>query len=268
MSKVKQIMEQNKPTGLTMNLSPTDLQTLTQAGVIPPKTPPQQVAVFAKVCAEKGLSPFSKQIYLTSYNTKEGLKYSVITGIDGYRALAARTHLYAGCEPPMFNRSSQGVWYTAADLLISGKKAPISCTFTIYKLVGNQRVTFTAEVLFDEYASKTYKGDLMGKWKTMPFNMIAKCAEAAAYKKAFPEQMAGLTIPEEQAAWEDQNKGMTSEPIIKDEEREELLEQVRATLEGLDIQGLMRFYEENPILVTDPEIHQLLTDRKNQIQNG
>ena len=36
------------------------LKTLEQAGIIPPNTPESQVEVFAHVCAERELSPFSK----------------------------------------------------------------------------------------------------------------------------------------------------------------------------------------------------------------
>jgi len=268
MTKVKQNMEISK-TGaagvVNAEFTTQDLQTLFQAGIIPDRTPPQQVKVFARVCAEKGLSPFSKQIYLVNY----GNKYSIITGIDGFRSLAARTGLYAGADPAQFNRTAKGQWFTAADLVASGKKIPVSCSFTVYKIVGGQRVPFTAECLFDEYAGRA-GGNLAGKWKTMPYNMIAKCAEAKAYKMAFPEQMSGMHIPEEQAAFEESNTGMSAGVPISEneEEREELIEQVRATIEHLDINGLKKFYENNPMLVDDPEILALLTERKNQIKNG
>jgi phage recombination protein Bet len=244
-----------------------DLDVLFQAGIIPAKTPPEQVRVFARVCAERGLSPFSKQIYLTSYNTKEGPKYSVITGIDGFRAMAARSGVFAGADTPKFNMTSQGLFFTAAELVGKGKKAPISCTVTVYRIVQGHRVGFTAECLFDEYAGRDRMGNLVQKWATMPYNMIAKCAEAKAYKKAFPDQVGGLSIPEERAAWEDTNTGMSKEVIAQTiEDREELLEQVKATIEGLDLAGLKRFYNDNPLLVEDGDILNLLTARKEAIK--
>lgn len=272
-AKLSQNMEISKTTGadvVNAEFTTKELNTLFQAGIIPDKTPPEQVRVFARVCAEKGLSPFSKQVYLTSYYTKEGPKYSIITGIDGFRSLAGRSGLYAGCEAPQYNRTAQGQWLTAADLLAKGQKQPVSCTITIYKIVGGHRVPFTAEVLFDEYASRHPKsGELMGKWATMPFNMLAKCAEAKAYKKAFPEQVGGMSIPEEAAAWEDTNTGMTITTEAVDIDKEETMDQVRSTLQGIrNLQDLKRYWDDNPMLVDDPEIQAIFTERKKQIKNG
>ena len=55
-------------------LSDQDVQTLVQAGVIPDGTPKAQIAVFAQICKERGLSAFSKEIHLVGY----GGRYSEI----------------------------------------------------------------------------------------------------------------------------------------------------------------------------------------------
>ena len=56
-------------------VTPAQIETLAQAGVIPANTPPAQVEVFAESCRQHGLSPFKKEIYPVSYNTKNGTQH-------------------------------------------------------------------------------------------------------------------------------------------------------------------------------------------------
>jgi phage recombination protein Bet len=180
-------------------LSDDQLRTLAQAGVIPHDTPAPVVRVFAQACREHGLSPFKKEIYLVSYNTRQGKQYHNIVGIDGLRTKAARTGQFAGRDDARYNALPDGSFQTAAQVKASGKP-PVSCTVTVYRLMGGVRCPFTKTVLFEEYypAAQSFS-----KAATMPLNMIEKCAEAAALRMAFADETAGLHIQEESAAIED-----------------------------------------------------------------
>lgn len=184
-------------------VTPDQIQTLAKAGVIPHDTPPAILEVFAHACKEHGISPFKKEIYLVRYNTKQGPQYHTIVGIDGFRIKAARTGQFAGCDDAKYNVRPDGTFDTAATVKASGK-LPVSCTFTVYRALAGIRCPFTATVLFDEYypAVQAGRGDY-SKAATMPFNMIAKCAEAKALKMAFSDELTGLHIEEEAAAFED-----------------------------------------------------------------
>jgi hypothetical protein len=57
---------------------------------------------------------------------------------------------------------------------------------TVRKIVGGQLGSFTASARWDEYAA----GSPM--WNKMPHTMLAKCAEALALRKAFPEELSGM----------------------------------------------------------------------------
>jgi phage recombination protein Bet len=176
-----------------------EIKTLAAAGIIPHDTPPAILQVFALACNQHGLSPFKKEIYLVPYNTASGKQYHTIVGIDGLRRKAARTGEYAGCDEAVYNRKSDGTYKTAAEV----KGIPATCTVTVYRLLGGQRCPFTKTVVFSEYYPAVSAGKGSGKAASMPFNMIAKCAEAGALRMAFADEMAGLHIEEESAAIED-----------------------------------------------------------------
>lgn len=183
-------------TGITA----AQIETLTQAGVLPPNVPKPIIEIFMSVCNRTKLSPFLKQIYLVGYYSKTEGKtiYSNIVGIDGMRAKAQETELFAGVDEPKFDLMPDGSYKTAAQLK-AAKQEPVSCTITVYKMVGNYRCPFTKTVLFAEYCPENRKQ----KWLTMPFNMIAKCAESGALHMAFALETAGLSIEEEGAAYQD-----------------------------------------------------------------
>lgn len=221
-------------------LTNEDLSTLEKAGVIPANSDPAQVGVFARVCKEKSLSPFSKQIHLTRYNTKDGPKYTIIVGIDGYRSIASRTGLHAGTDDAKFDMMPDGTFKTAAQLM-SEKRLPVSATVTAWKVVASQRVPFTHTAVFVEFSTGQQK------WQTMPIQMIAKCAEAFALKKGWPDELAGLHIEEEMGAFEDKQitatPGRVVEQPLTEKEQERYQDTVDA-LTNMDFAQVINYWKE------------------------
>ena len=188
----------------SIKLEDKDLETLTACNIIPSKTPREQVNVFAKVCYEKSLSPFSRQIYLMKRSVKNGDKYedryTIQTGIDGYRVLAERTGTYAGNDDYIFDEG-----LNQYQMLKEKRPIPTTASVTVYKIVGNMRVPFTATAQWEAY----FPGDKQGfMWRKMPFLMLGKCAEALALRKAFPEALGGIYTDTEmqQAEYENVEK--------------------------------------------------------------
>jgi phage recombination protein Bet len=244
-------------------MSEEDIKTLTQAGIIPDGTPAAIVKVFALACANHNLSPFKKEIYLVKYNTKTGVQYHTIVGIDGLRAKAARTGQFAGRDDAKYDLQPDGKFFTASQIA-GAKKMPISCTITVYRMVGGQRCPFTKTVVFAEYypavANPNPDRRDFSKAATMPFNMIEKCAEAAVLRMAFAEETEGLHIPEESAAFEDSTLSAAEtrpELTIDAADLEDRLSQVWT------IPVLMEVYKENP---AHKEFAQLFTDRRLEIE--
>lgn len=186
-----------------------DMKILEQAAVIPRNTPPAQAAVFARVCAERGLSPFSREVYLTGYMDKRTneMKFTIICGINGFRKIAGNTGQLAGMEDAKFDMMPDGTFKTAAQYG-AGQK-PTSATVTVWRLIGGQRVPFTHTALFREFASDNANT----KWPSMPFQMLAKVAEAFALRKGFSGELSGIVAEEEMAAI--QNETIASQKVVK-----------------------------------------------------
>jgi hypothetical protein len=122
-------------------MSHDDINTLSQAGIIPAGTPPAQVAVFAEACRQHGLSPFKKEIYLTAYNTRKGTIYSTIVGIDGIQAIAARTGRFAGVDDAKFDLQPDGTYATAGQLKAAGDyRIPAPSPFTPWLVASAARL--------------------------------------------------------------------------------------------------------------------------------
>lgn len=159
--------------------------------------------VFFHAAKRTGLDPFNKQIYMIGRNTKVGgyrgeperweTKYTIQTGIEGYRVVGHRIAKREGLGRPVAKRlfcGRDGIW---REILVEdgppvAAKAEITCDGVV---VGE------AVVKFAEYAQTTRSGELAGQWRDKPTVMIGKCAEAAAWRSAFPQDFAGIYEPSE-----------------------------------------------------------------------
>ena len=158
-----------------------DIKALEIMRVIPDGTPAPVLRMFSRFCADSGLSPFKRQIYLQKRRSKRNGVYvdnfSIEPGIDGLRAIAEQTGNYAGSDDAIFEHNETS--------------HPIKATVTVWKIVKGIRCPFTASARWDEYVPQE---DWM--WRKMPHGQLEKCAEAKALRKAFPN-LAGMYVPEE-----------------------------------------------------------------------
>ncbi|GEM_PF-6622701 len=201
----------------TYRLTDQDITTLVGVGIIPLGTPKPTVEMFAKYCSETGLSPFKRQVHLVKRGSKQGDRYTIQTGIDGYRSMANQTGLYAGNDDYQFDEG-----LNEYQMVKANRKNPVTATATVYKLVNGVRCPFAATARWEEYV-QTYFRDgqtcTSPFWEKMPFLMLGKCAEALAFRKAFPDELSGVYTDEEmqQAAKYEVIEEVKPEPIqIKD----------------------------------------------------
>lgn len=135
--------------------------------------------LFIEMCKSSGLDPFRKQIYAIV----RGNKMTVQVGIDGLRAIAARSGEYEGQIGP-FWCGEDAVW---RDCWLAAKP-PAAAKVGVLRRGFKEPLWAVAR--FASYAQENL-------WKRMPEVMIAKVAEALALRKAFPESTSGLYEPSE-----------------------------------------------------------------------
>lgn len=192
--------------------------------------PEFEIERFLITCERTGLDPFSRQIYghiANKKQRKQGVRGNdanafeyvktvvIITSIDGFRAIGERSGQYRGQTAPEWyylDHEGKSDWHnvfiTARDRKGNPLKVPDACR------VGVLRESFAAPCYgvanFESFA-KYFKEDansggdwvLDTFWKKMPEHMIAKVAEAQAFRKAFPLLACGLFMEEEVRAEED-----------------------------------------------------------------
>lgn len=156
---------------------------------------PTEFALFLTVAARTGLDPFARQIYAIKRRQRQpdGTYKDVMvlqTGIDGFRAIGARTGGYAGQEGPQWC-GKDGQW---KDIWLE-EGYPAAARVGIYIKGFDRPVWGVAK--WREFAPLNEKGQVTGLWAKMPDHMLAKAAEAQAWRKAFPYEMAGVRAEEE-----------------------------------------------------------------------
>jgi phage recombination protein Bet len=151
-----------------------------------------ELRLFVEVCRRKNLDPLSRQIHPIK-RWDAALRREVMTfqvGIDGLRLVAQRSGQYAGQTAPRWC-GPDGRWKE----VWLDKNPPAAA------MAGVHRTGFKEPMLaiatYAEYAQITKEGRPNSMWRRMPGNQLAKCAEALALRKAFPEELSGLYAPEE-----------------------------------------------------------------------
>lgn len=166
--------------------------------------PTAVLAGYLHLCQKRGLDPFLKQVYLVGRNQRQrGGGYATVytpqTGIDGFRVLATRAARRAGIEYEYEDTvwfgpdgSKHEVWLSA--------EPPAAAKVVVLK--NGKR--FSAVALYSAYVDTDRDGNPKNRWKADPAGMTAKCAEALALRKAFPEDLGDLYTDDEMAHLDDE----------------------------------------------------------------
>lgn len=164
-----------------------------------------ELRLFLAVCGKTGLDPFTKQIHFIKY--KQGAPGSTVTGIDGYRLVAQRSGEYQGQVGPEWC-GADGLW---REVWLEDK-APAAARVGVWRSGFKEPVWGVAT-----WKSYNAPGPM---WSRMPAEMLAKCAEALALRKAFPAELSGLYTAEEmaQAKRADAEPAPVDSPPISDAE--------------------------------------------------
>lgn len=142
---------------------------------IAPKATDNELALFLYQAKRTGLDPLARQIYCLPI----GGKMSIQTSIDGFRVVAERSGDYAGQDEPEFIE----------------KDNKLDCAkVRVYRWKGEQRYLAAVGVAYMAEYRQTSP-----MWTKMPHTMLAKCAEALALRKAYPQDLSGIYTGDEMA---------------------------------------------------------------------
>lgn len=153
-----------------------------------PQSPPateSELREYLEFAQMYGLDPLLKQVhFLRRWNgQKKAHVPQFMTGIDGLRMIADRTGEYAGGREPLYEYDADGKFVGAVAYVTRVRLGHV--------------IETGARVAVEEFMQTKKSGEPTETWAKMPKHMTAKCAEALALRRAFPDQLSGLYTQEE-----------------------------------------------------------------------
>ena len=159
----------------------------------------ESILMVLDYCKAGNLDPLQKPVHIVPMSVKNAqtgkyeFKDTIMAGIGLYRIQAARSNQYAGVGEPEY-----GALITA-NLGGINFTYPEWCKVTVRKIVHGSIVEFSAKEYWIENYATSGRDSLAPNtmWKKRPYGQIAKCAEAQALRKAFPEIVSQQPTAEE-----------------------------------------------------------------------
>ena len=147
-------------------------------------------------CKARKLDPFKRVVHIVPiYDSEQRRMVETIwPGIAELRTTAFRTGQYAGRDPAVYGNDKTE---TVGNLQIT---YPEWCQVTVYRFLNGQRIPFPGpRVYWKETYAVTKRDDPSpnSMWRRRPHGQLDKCAEAAALRAAFPEELGNEYAAEE-----------------------------------------------------------------------
>ncbi len=160
-------------------------------------------------CKRRKLDVFKHPVHIVPIwnsqageNSKGAMVETIWPGINELRTTAIRTGQYAGMDVPVFGpmierrftgkikKSAQGgaQWEDVAATVVF----PEWCQITVYRTLGGNRVPFPGPRVYWTETYARLRNDVEvpnSMWEKRANGQLEKCAEAAALRRAFPEEL-------------------------------------------------------------------------------
>lgn len=144
----------------------------------------ESIKMVFNYCTSRNIDPLLKAVHIVPmWNKNTGKEEdTIMPGIGLYRIIAARSGHYAGMSEPTFGPM---VTDKVGSITIT---YPEWCMVIVKKFIQGHIVEFPAkEYWIENYAGKGKDPTPNAMWQKRKFGQLAKCAEAQALRKAFPE---------------------------------------------------------------------------------
>lgn len=165
------------------------------------------IVMVLSYCKARNLDPFKRPVHIVPmWDAQRGAMVETVwPGISELRTTAARTKGYAGCDEAEFGpektqtfkgrMKKQGGW----EDIEATVTYPEWCRLTVYRIIDGARCKFVGpKARWEETFATIGKSGVPNQmWQDRPEGQLEKCAEAAALRRAFPEELGNdLTVEE------------------------------------------------------------------------
>jgi phage recombination protein Bet len=187
--------------GFVIDKNTYDLMTET----LYPGVKDSSIVMLLKYCMARKLDPIKKFIHVVPMNVKTGKKNNfgkdiyewrdtIMPGIGLYRVDADRTGEYAGMSEPTYG---EDVTEQIGKIKLT---YPKWCLITVYRrMKSGEIVGYPAKEYWKENYAQRSRDDITPNmiWEKRAYGQIAKCTEAQALRKGFPEAVGSEYTKEE-----------------------------------------------------------------------
>lgn len=186
------------------DIQPTEWRVLVDQ-IFPAAKSVESVMMALAYCRKRNLDIFKKPVHIVPMwsSAKRQMVETVWPGIAEIRTTASRTGQYAGIDAVEFGPivEREFVGQTGGNNSETVKKKvrfPEWASVVVYRIVAGVKCAYHAKVYWEETYATMGKSDVPNEmWAKRPRGQLDKCVEAAALRKAFPEELGNIYAAEE-----------------------------------------------------------------------
>lgn len=209
--------------------------------VFPLAKTPDAVVLALAYCKARKLDPFKRVVHIVPIwdNDKRAYVETVWPGISEHRITAMRTGQHGGLDVPSFGPTLTET-FKGQDRKGNAVQANVTfpewCQITVYRLVGGVRCPFPGPKIYwrEFFSQQGRTGVPNDRWQKAPSQMLEKCAEAAALRRAFPEELGDEHTAEEVEARGTMKDITPPAADVPEPTREQFQEPARTTTDATD----------------------------------
>lgn len=177
--------------------------------VFPAAKTTKSVMMALAYCKARNLDPFKKPVHIVPMwdSRAGGYVETVWPGIAELRTTAFRTKQYAGCDEVEFGPIAKRAFTGRVKGKEGWEERTVTVEFpewarmTVYRDLGGRVCKFVGPKVkwLEAYATIGASDIPNDMWQSRPEGQLEKCAEAAALRKAFPEELGNELTADEMA---------------------------------------------------------------------